>query len=285
MFLSSRRARSSCSMTTRWRSNWLARCYTNTAIILTARSDGKLNHWTKPSAGKSSTLDYAIADDTMRCSAHSALGNSSGSTSLWTSAAFVICTATVAAFRLSRASRRGTATIFLSSSKLLEQFPNTNLPWRERQARLPNSKRVPRRKPPRVHSTRSRLVSGSALFSKWILPKRFTFLSCVPVLQAIFPIATLLTKCSRKSRKNILRWRNTSAYKTSINPLICCKGKPRPTKTNNGARRALARVSNGVEQLRSKNFEMNRQVLLRILPDSFDQLLGIRQKFVRVVIH
>src|SRR5947199_10767196 len=64
---------------------------------------------------------------------------------------------------------------------------------------------------------RSRSGSANALFSRWILRKQFTFLSCGPDRPDIFHIEMPPTPCSRMLRKNIQRWRDTSAFMTWVN--------------------------------------------------------------------
>jgi hypothetical protein len=127
------------------------------------------------------------------------------------------------------------------------------------------------------------------------LRKRFIFLSCGRGLPGIFLIATPLTRCSRKSERNTLRWPDTSAYTTCASRLIYYSdrfvtGEEKDSwgrgRTGEDARRSICAVDQAQpgRAARSENFKAYRQILLRILPDSFDQLLRVGEQLVAVVV-
>ncbi len=72
-------------------------------------------------------------------------------------------------------------------------------------------KTAPLPKLAKARNTQFRLGSASAHFSRWILPKRFTFPNCAPARRDIFLTAMPLTQCLRKSERNIRRWPDISA--------------------------------------------------------------------------
>src|SRR5947209_8105530 len=159
----------------------------------------------------------------------------------------------------------------------------------------PTSKRVPHPKLGKARSMRSRSGSANALFSKWTLRKRFTSLSCGLGRPDIFHIEMPPTRCSKKLRKNTPPWPDTSAYTTCASRLIYYSdrfvtGEEKDSwgrgRTCEDARRSICAVSQAQpgRAARSENFEAYGQILLRILPDSFDQLLCIGEQLIAVVI-